>query len=202
MPRDASELARRLAREAEALPPIPVQRTAPGPLLVGGRRSQYAGPVDVRPAYRTRIRSRRRRALDRCRLVRTRRSPRRDPRELRVPRLSRCRRRGARFWLPHAEPRRSPKPIGARRGSPEAARRLSPCRSRSRARSSRPTFAIAASRRSTMQARCGFIRAATIARTTCADGVAAGDDRRCDRSSGVITGAHRTWLRRRLRQGG
>ena len=38
------------------MPPLPVQRAAPGPLLDGGRRS-YARPVDVRPAQRTGIRS-------------------------------------------------------------------------------------------------------------------------------------------------
>ena len=74
------------------MPLLPVQRAAPGPLLDGGRRSQYARPVDVRPAQRTGIRSRRRRALDRCGLVRIWRSPRRDPRELRFHRLPRCRR--------------------------------------------------------------------------------------------------------------
>jgi hypothetical protein len=42
------------------LPPVPVQRAAPGPLLDSGRRSQYARPVDVRPAQRTGLWSRRR----------------------------------------------------------------------------------------------------------------------------------------------
>jgi len=54
MPRDASELARRLAREAEAVCRHYLcngwRQAAAGPLLDGGRRSQYARPVDVRPA--------------------------------------------------------------------------------------------------------------------------------------------------------
>ncbi len=46
MLRDASELVRRLARDARGgLPPLPLQRAAPGPLLDGGRRSQCARPV-------------------------------------------------------------------------------------------------------------------------------------------------------------
>ena len=51
MPRDASELARRLARDAEAVCRHYLSNgSAPGPLLDGGRRSQYAGPINVRPA--------------------------------------------------------------------------------------------------------------------------------------------------------
>ena len=66
MPRDASELARRIARDAEAVcRHYLIERTAPCPLLDGGRRSQHARLVDVRPAQRAGIRSRRRRALDR-----------------------------------------------------------------------------------------------------------------------------------------
>ena len=71
--------------------------------------------------------------------------------------------------LPRAEPRRSPKPVRAPvpAGSPEAAQRLfAMSQADPPARSSRPTCAIAASRRSTTRARCGSIRAATIVRTT------------------------------------
>ena len=70
--------------------------------------------------------------------------------------------------LPRAEPRRTPKPVRTLSPPDRRKRRsgCSPCRSRSAARSSRPICAIAASSLSTMRARCGSIRAATIVRTT------------------------------------
>ena len=50
MPRDASELAHRLAAGRGGVPPLSLQRPARGPLLAGRRCPQHAGPLDVRPA--------------------------------------------------------------------------------------------------------------------------------------------------------
>ena len=50
MPDTASDLARRLAANAEGgLPPLSVQRPARGPLVDGGRCPQHARPLDDGP---------------------------------------------------------------------------------------------------------------------------------------------------------
>ena len=70
--------------------------------------------------------------------------------------------------LPRAEPRRRPKPVAhrPRRIAGGGAAALRHVAADPPAHSSRPTCAVAASSLSTMRVRCGSIRAATIARTT------------------------------------
>ena len=157
------------ARRRGGMPPLPVQRAAPGPLLDGGRRSQHARPVDVRPAQRagsgpgaaghwTDAASAEHGDLldvirESCGLV--------DFRDVADE--------ARRFLsLPRAEPDAAPQATIAPRYVDRRKRHggSSPCRSRSGGRSSRAYLrnrGITGCR--TMPARCASTRAATIART-------------------------------------
>ena len=200
MPRDASELSRRLARDAEAV--------CRHYLSNGRRQGRYWTVGDVRntPGRSMFVRLSgpdsgpgAAGSLDRCRLGRTWRSARRDPRELRAHRLSRRRRGGAALSEPAAaEPRHSPSARSHTRprriagsgaaavrhvaADPPDARRDLPAHSRHQGLSTMPVL-------------CGSIRAAAIARTTVRRlesrpaMIAAVTD-----LDGKITGAHRTWL--------
>ena len=197
MPRDASELALPpRPRCGGGLPPLSVQRAAPGALLDRGRHPQRARPVDVRAAERTGLRSRRLPGTgptqhsgehgdlldairESCGFIHFREAADEARRFLSLPR---------------AEPSASPhaRPVRLARGRAAADRHVD---GRSAGRSSRRISAIAASGPFTMRARCGFIRrcwyrpedgSPTETRPAM---IAAVTD-----LSGAVTGAHRTWL--------
>ena len=90
--RSIADLARHLARDAEAgLPPLSLQRPPAGPLLAGRRRRQCARPLALCPPVRTGHRQGRRRQMDRRRHGRAWRSARSHPAKSAPRRRSRSR---------------------------------------------------------------------------------------------------------------
>ncbi len=133
------------ARGRGGVPPLPLQRPPPGPLLAGRRRPEQPGPQPVRAADRARRRPRRRRQMDRRRDRPAWRSARPDPAQPRSRPPGRCAGRGT--GLPRTAASRS-----CRAHRHEQDRRTppggcSPCHARSSGRWPRPISATGASPR-------------------------------------------------------
>ncbi len=197
MTEHASELARRLAGQAEAV--------CRHYLSNGRREGRYwlVGDVGNTPGRSMFVRlhgpeaAGRRRQMDRRRHRRAWRSARPDPRNLRPDDFARRSRRGATLPQPAApEPERQQRNrrIGAGRIAGGGTAALRHVAADSRARSQKRIcgsrhYGFARNRTLRFHPRCYY-----RPDRACADRDLAGDDRRRHRPRGTITGAHRTWL--------